>query len=610
MRLSEKILLTVTLVVLLVGGVSTLALVYLQRAAGLRQVEQAAQTLASTIYHGLRLSMIRNNPDEIQEILRHLRGEPMVRRIDIFTPEGRIWSSSEPADVGALRPRPELARVIATARPLVAEVAEASEMVAIQPVENGPACTPCHSGQPAILGAVSVSLDTRRLYQQVADSTVRLVGLMAVSLALAVVAMSVPISRMLLRPLAALVAGVRRLASGDYGARVDWRSHDELGLLASAFNDMAERIQRHTAGLQREVGQLTRWLSGLRLFGRTLADSDRMEEVLAEVVEETGRLVRADACGITLEGRPAPARVKAWGRSELLRGQRPVAARLELPLAVKERRHGVLAVVRETGPPFSPEDVTLLEAVANLVAIALENVRLFEEVREKERLRGQLLTRVMGAQEEERRRIARELHDSVGQSLTAFMLRIDLALQMVPAEAQELAQRLVQLRQLAEATLEEVRRITYDLRPAVLDDLSLAAAVVWYARTHLEPAGVTVVDETDACADRRLLPAVETAVFRVAQEAITNVLRHAGATRVHVRVRCVGDGQQRHVELVVADNGRGFDPAEVMGRRDPPPLGLAGMQERIQLVGGRLTIESRPGQGTRVEVRVPLTEAG
>lgn len=610
MRLSEKILLTVTLVVLVVGGISALALVYLQRAAGLRQVEEAAQTLASTIYHGLRLSMIRNNPDEIQEILRHLRGEPMVRRIDVFTPEGRIWSSSEPADVGALRPRPELARVVATGRPLVAEVAEANEMVAMQPVENGPACSPCHAGQPAILGAVSVSLDTRRLYEQVVASTMWLVGLMAVSLGLAVVALSLPISRILLRPLAALVAGVKRLAAGDYSARVNWRSHDELGLLASAFNDMAERIQRHTTGLQREVGQLTRWLSGLRLFGRTLAESDRMEEALAEVVEETGRLVRADACGITLEGEAAPARMKEWGQLELLRGQRPAAARLDLPLAVKERRHGVLVVVREAGPPFSPEDVTLLEAVANLVAIAVENVHLFEEVREKERLRGQLLTRVMGAQEEERRRIARELHDSVGQSLTALMLRIDLALQMVPEEAEELTDRLRKLRGLAEATLEDVRRITYDLRPAVLDDLSLAAAVVWYARTHLEPAGVTVVAETDGCTDVRLPPAIETAIFRVAQEAITNVLRHAQATRVQVSIRCRGDEQRRAVELVVADNGRGFAVSEVMGRRDRPPLGLAGMQERMELVGGRLTITSRPGQGTRVEVRVPITAVG
>ena len=610
MRLREKILAAVVLVVLGVGAASALALVHLQRAAGLRQVELAAQTLASTIYHGLRLSMIRNNPDEIGEILQHLQGEPMVRRIDVITSDGRIWASSEPRDVGQVGPHPEVAQVVATGRPLVREVAEAGALLAVQPVENGPSCAPCHAGQPAILGAVSVSLDTRRLYQQVVSGTMWMVGLVALSLGVVVLGLGVPISRLLLRPLAALVAGVERIAAGDYSARVAWASRDELGLLARAFNDMAERIQHHTAGLQREVGRLTRWLSGLRLFGRTLADSPHLEEALAEVVEETGRLVRADGCGIALEGASPPARVKEWGSAALLRPDAPAASRLELPLAVKDRRYGVLLVARQSGPPFSPEDVTLLEAVANLVAIALDNLRLFDEVQEKERLRGQLLTRVLGAQEEERRRIARELHDSVGQSLTGLVLRIDLMLQGLPPEADRLAGRLRDLRALAEATLEEVRRITYDLRPTALDDLSLAAAVVGYARSHLEPAGITVVADTQEQPGVRLPPAVQIAVFRVAQEAITNILRHAGARRVEVRLRCTGDARQGAVEMSVADDGRGFVLSEVMGRRDRPPLGLAGMRERMELVGGELRIDSTPGRGTRVEVRVPFTAAG
>jgi len=605
-RLRERILSIVLVVVLGVGAAAAAALVHLQRAAGLRQVELAAQTLASTIYHGLALSMIRNNPDEIGEILQHLQGEPMVRRIDVITSEGRVWASSETGDVGRVGSYPEVAQVVATGRPVVREVAEAGALLAVQPVRNDPSCAPCHAGQPDILGAVSVSLDTRRLYDQVVSSTVWLVALVAVSLVVVVVTLGLPISRMLLRPLAALVAGVERIAAGDYSARVAWRSDDELGLLARAFNDMAERIQRHTAGLQREVGQLTRWLSGLHLFGRTLAESERLEDALGQVVEETGRLVRSDALGIVLEDGQVPAKAREWGDVDILREGEPAAVRLELPLAVKERRYGRLVVARRSGPAFSPEDVTLLEAVANLVAIAVENLRLFDEVREKERLRGQLLTRVMGAQEEERRRIARELHDSVGQSLTAFMLRIDLMLQSLPDPEGELARRLSQLRQLAEATLEEVRRITHDLRPAALDDLSLAAAVVWYARTHLEPAGVTVIADAEACADVRLPPSVEIAVFRVAQEAITNVLRHAGARRVEVRIRCEGDAEVGTVEMSIVDDGRGFVPAEVMGRRDRPPLGLLGMRERMDLVGGKLEIVSSPGQGTRVEVRVPF----
>ncbi|MEW6046186.1 MAG: histidine kinase [Bacillota bacterium] len=608
MRLNLKILLAVSLVVLIVGGASAAAMVHLQRTAGVRQVEQAAQTLASIIYRGLEFSMVRNNPGEMQEIIRHLRGEPMVRRVDIVTGEGRVWSSSEVQEIGTLLSRPELLQVVKTGKPLVREVASSGELVAIEPVLNGPSCASCHTAEQPVLGAVSVSLDTQRLSRQVASSARWLAGLMALSLAVAIVALSVPISRIVLRPLAALVSGVEQLAAGNYAARVNWQSRDEMGLLASAFNDMAERIQRHTAGLQREVGRLTRWLSELRLFGRTLADTERMDQALAEVVEEVGRLVHADACGITLNGEAARPQVKEWGRVGLLHGDRPVRSWLEFPLAVKERRLGRLVAVRAGEPPFSPEDATLLEAAANLVAIAVDNFRLFEEVREKERLRGQLLTRVMGAQEDERRRIARELHDSVGQSLTGLMLRLDMAIAAVPEGNAELSRRLHNLRNLSEATLEEVRRITYDLRPAALDDLSLADAVAWYARTHLEPAGISVVAETNGCTDRRLPQTLETALFRVAQEALTNVLRHSGANRVRVRLACPPNGD-RAVELTVEDDGRGFDLDEVMNRPDHPALGLAGMKERVELLGGTLSISTRPGAGTRIAVRVPLTAA-
>ncbi|MBE3598841.1 MAG: sensor histidine kinase [Limnochordaceae bacterium] len=199
------------------------------------------------------------------------------------------------------------------------------------------------------------------------------------------------------------------------------------------------------------------------------------------------------------------------------------------------------------------------------------------------------------------------------------MLHLDMALQSGEEVPQGTRQALEKLREVGEATLDEVRRITYDLRPAALDDLSLAAAVVWFARSRLEPAGIAVDAVVDACPERRLPPAAETAVFRIAQEALTNVLRHSGARHVRVRLSCP-EGQP--LELVVEDDGRGFDLHEVLGRRDHPALGLAGMRERAELLGGTLSIATAPGKGTRLEVRIdpavlarlpedgPVTEGG
>lgn len=585
------------LVLLVVGGCSALLAVHLQRTAGLRQVEGAAQVLTSTIYRGLESSMIRNSPDEMQEILTHLQGEAMLRRVAIYAASGRIWSSTDPGEIGTQGDAPRVEEAITSGRPRVFEVPQSGELTAVLPIPNRDTCAPCHAEDPAVLGAISVSLDTRRLYAQSVESGQWMALLVAVSVGLAVAGLSVASSRILLRPLAALVAGVKRIASGDYDARVAWTSQDEMGLLASAINDMAERIQRYTAGLRREVRRLTRWLSNLELFSRTLVGSPRLEDALGDVAKQTGRLVRADGCRIVLHVPVASRTVFAWGVEDSQR------CRAEVPLSVKERQLGVLVAVREGDAPFEPEDVTLLEAVANLVAIAVENTRLFEEVREKERLRGQLLGRIMHAQEEERRRIARELHDGVGQALTALMLRMDMAVQAARESPGEMSERLEALREVGESTLDEVRRITYDLRPAALDDLSLAAAVATFARTRLEGSGIAVLTDTGGCADRRLPSAIETALFRIAQEALTNVLRHSRANQASVSLRCPEGGP---LVLVVEDDGRGFDLVAVQNDRDRPALGLAGMRERAEIVGGELIIATAPGRGTHIEVRVPL----
>jgi signal transduction histidine kinase/cytochrome b subunit of formate dehydrogenase len=240
----------------------------------------------------------------------------------------------------------------------------------------------------------------------------------------------------------------------------------------------------------------------------------------------------------------------------------------------------------------------------HLRAVAEENVALYEEVRRKEVARSDLLKKVIGAQEEERRRIARELHDETSQALTALMVGMETMTLAPEMEAGEVQKKLEVLKELAVATLDDVHRLIFDLRPSVLDDLGLVAGLRWYAESRLPPAGVRI--RVLVTGEERRLPAeVETALFRIGQEAISNAVRHAQAANVVVGL----DFQDGHAVLEVEDDGVGFDVATVTEPAAPRPgWGILGIQERAALLGGTSEIVSEPGSGTRLKVSIPLEE--
>ncbi len=268
-----------------------------------------------------------------------------------------------------------------------------------------------------------------------------------------------------------------------------------------------------------------------------------------------------------------------------------------VPLRTTRDVVGVMNLVLPRRRNLTPRELATLSAIGYQIGLAAERTRLYEEVREKELLRGQLLEKLISAHEDERRRIARELHDEAGQALTALILNLEVAEQSTaPLDAQQLAR----LRGIAEDTLAELRRMIYDLRPSILDDLGLAAAIRSYARETIEPQGVQVTMSMSGL-NERLPSHIETAIFRIVQEALTNVLKHAGAARATVEV-AQGDGG---IQMVIADDGRGFDLNSVRMRREGG-VGLLGMRERAELLGGTLTIHSQPGAGTRLEVSIPV----
>lgn len=206
---------------------------------------------------------------------------------------------------------------------------------------------------------------------------------------------------------------------------------------------------------------------------------------------------------------------------------------------------------------------------------------------------------LLNAQDEERTRISRDLHDGVGQALTAIGLGLGAVLERPDPAGQRL--QLVGVKELVAKTLEDVRRLSRDLRPALLDELGLEAAVKRLARELAERSGTEI--DVLARLPTRLARGEETAVYRVVQEALTNVARHARAA--HASVVLTASDERLH--LIVEDDGDGFVPAESAVTTS---VGLLGMRERVELLGGSLRLESTPGRGTIISARLPLQEQG
>jgi len=228
----------------------------------------------------------------------------------------------------------------------------------------------------------------------------------------------------------------------------------------------------------------------------------------------------------------------------------------------------------------------------------LQTARL-EEAERREAQRGELLRQVVAAQEAERQRIGRELHDATGQSLTALGLGLRGVSTALGETAPQAAGKLRQLESLAAGSLDELRRVIADLRPSHLDDLGLPAALRWYAKEVAQRAGLDVQVEV-AGPQRPLAPPVKIAVFRIAQEALTNVVKHSGAAHAWVTLTF----SEADVGLDVRDDGRGFSPGGGDAARRPA-WGLLGMQERTALLKGTFAVQAAPGQGACVRIRIP-----
>jgi signal transduction histidine kinase len=419
-----------------------------------------------------------------------------------------------------------------------------------------------------------------------------------------------------------VVYGDLYLAEKEIGEFTDG-DEEIVTLLAAQTGLTIEKVQIHEGAthwirqleaLDELTGSVLEERDVLRLLGlvaHRLRELIGARGVLISLPAPMGglRVVVADGEGLSdLVGYDVPpesrqARTFARGRSEridsvledpemdqVLAGRVGAVAALFVPLVVHDRAIGIMYAFNKDGADarFTDDDVRLAEALGTRAALA---------VHLSERVARETVDAILEAQEAERSRIARELHDETGAALTAILL--DLTAIDGAATVSDARQAAVALRQNARSALENVGRLAFSLRPAALDEFGLAAALKDLSNRLEVRGGLKVEVEIDLSADTRLPAKLETAIFRITQEALTNVVKHADANAVRVTLAC----RKRSVTLAVEDDGRGFSNA---GEADGG-FGLVGIRERVASLNGALDLESTSGAGTRLAIELPLS---
>lgn len=449
----------------------------------------------------------------------------------------------------------------------------------------------------------------------------------------------------LTRPILDMTAVARRVKNGNLLVRAPVWANDEIGELGRAFNDMIvsldssrQELETFNKDLQLRNHELAMLYTLSDMANQSYSAQQTSEHGLKLALENTGAvagliLMLSERNPIITAhlnlsepflhafvtsipeliagevGTPSDKLFAFWNAETLPHElafalqEHGYQALMITPIRAKQKRLGILVMLCEAAAELTSQQQRLTSGICNQLGIALQNVQLWDELRYKEQLRAQLLNKVVSAQEEERRRISRELHDETGQALTSLLVQLKILersdnLPDVKVHVEEMRQRTAQ-------TLQEIRRLAADLRPAALDDLGLVSALEGHIYEFGRKTGIAVDFQTQAIEDLHLPYDVEILLYRVIQESLTNAARHASAGHVNVRFT----HESGCIQVCIRDDGQGFDTADVLGRENRS-LGILGMRERIELLGGQFELTSAPGMGTQVQVTLTLSANG
>ena len=442
-----------------------------------------------------------------------------------------------------------------------------------------------------------------------------------------------------------LTSASKRIARGDLVTAIAPIGQDELGVLAGTLDEMRTKLRSSYEELEQRTNELSALLEVSEILSLVPSSVD-LQTALDQALERALATTKADAVGILLwdeekgefcyrahrglssryveamscrPGEGIVGEVARTGEAVSVAdiSADPRAAHLDLVVAEglkgfasvavrsKQRVLGVLNVATRTVHEFSSHDLRMLDGIGGQIATALENVRLNQEIQRRDEMRRELLREVLAMQEEDRRRIARELHDETSQVIASLTANLEAIVGLLPEGGEKAAKLVRKTQGLSVTILDEIQRLIYELRPSLLDDMGLVSAARWLAENNLETAGVAVEFKTVGRA-RRLPSELEVTLFRVIQEAMNNIIRHAAAKKAKIALYF----RKMSIMVQITDDGQGFDVEEAINTKDRPRgLGLLGMRERVELVNGTVNIKSAPGGGgTVVEVRIPIEE--
>jgi PAS domain S-box-containing protein len=424
-------------------------------------------------------------------------------------------------------------------------------------------------------------------------------------------------TRSITAPLRQLSSAMLAIARGDRAHTVDLATSDELRSLGDAFNLMTGHLFRANEDLREEIASRRKTEEALRM------SEDRFRTIVEDapigigLTDTSGRLAHTNAAlqemlgfdGVELADRTL---------ADIVDQNEPLGDRLGSPLdgggtfgryqseAPCRRKDGSIAWINlnvsrlQADPAHGPCSIIMLEDITERKQMELKLNRA-----ERDRLLAlrRFALSVQKAQEDERARIARELHDDLCQRLTGMKFRVEvLEDRLIPADRRA-GRRLRDFAQELDRTIVDVRRISSNLRPSVLDDFGLVTALRLLCRDFEKTHSIRTTFEEGTIPSRRVDPSIEIALYRIAQEALSNIARHAGATAVTLRLTDDRDS----LSLVVEDNGKGFD-RERAARSKPAGhgIGLVSMRERTELLGGAFDLQSGEGIGTVVRSTIPL----
>jgi signal transduction histidine kinase len=276
-----------------------------------------------------------------------------------------------------------------------------------------------------------------------------------------------------------------------------------------------------------------------------------------------------------------------------------------VPLASRNQLIGVVLAESTKDELFDRSHLETLRAMVAQAALALSNAHAFEAIRKQEENLRRLSLQIMTAQETERGRISRELHDGVGQQLTAMKYILEGIRNAARSKDEEkLQNRIAEARELATQIIQDLRAISLDLRPTMLDDLGLQPTLEWFVRQYAERYGIDV-DLTCEIDESLIPPPVSTAVYRIIQEAFGNAAKHSSAKRVQLHVRT----DEEALCAEISDDGIGFDPIDLPNAQKTRGCsGMLNMKERAHFLGGEFTLETAPGRGTKLSLAIPMKE--